>query len=75
MPKLSENYYQIILHTFSDFMLINHVKLSNNADISRKLLPNNSNFFESSYRIILTLSEDYYQMIVNIFFRIYIDQC
>ena len=75
MPKLSENYYQIILNTFSDFMLINHVKLSNNADISRKLLPNNSNFFESSYRIILTLSEDYYQIIVNIFFRIYIDQC
>ena len=68
MPKLSENYYQIILNTFSDFMLINHVKLSNNADISRKLLPNNSNFFESSYRIILTLSEDYYQIIVNIFF-------
>ena len=47
----SETYHQII-PTFSEF-------ISNHTDIFRELLPNNGkHFFQSSYQIILTLSEN-----------------
>ena len=47
--------------------------ISNNTETFRGILPQGT-FCQSSYKIILTLSESYYQTILHTFFRVYIIQ-
>ena len=71
----SESYWQRILKTFPDF-----ISLSNNIDIFRELLPNNSTSFQDFISSNTDISQGFFHRVSSklnyskIFFRVHITQ-